>query len=87
MRIRQLLSELRCALRVSKIPCDLSEADLQAILRESADDVGDPHRTRCIIECAVHRAEHACEEISANGRAPVRKRARKKRSLGRKPSR
>jgi len=60
-----LIHELRGALRQHKVECHLSELDLQALVRDSVEEIGNPHRVRDIVECAVAKADYICREISA----------------------
>jgi len=65
MRVNQLVHEVRGALRLHKVHCHLSDADLAAILRDSAEEIGDSRRTRDIVECAVAKVDFVCRELSA----------------------
>lgn len=86
MRIRPLVHDVRCALRVSRINCELSDADLAAMLKEAAHEIGGRGRTRQIIECTVMRAHHVCEAMLAEREAAARehRRQQRKRSAGRR---
>ncbi len=65
MRIRHLVHEIRGALRLHKLECYLSDADIEAILRDSAEEVSDSRRTRDIVECAIAKVDFVCRELSA----------------------
>lgn len=65
MDFRPLIHELRGALRLHKVECHLSELDLEAILRESIEEIGDKRRVDDIVECAIAKADFICRELSA----------------------
>jgi hypothetical protein len=73
MRIRHLVHDVRSALRASKIPCELSDADLEAMLTEAIEDVGHCRQHHSLIECALSRAFHVCEEIALARAAGTRR--------------
>jgi hypothetical protein len=65
MDFEPLIHELRGALRLHKVECHLSALDLEAILRDSIEEIGDKRRVDDIVECAVAKADSVCREISA----------------------